>query len=71
MKNRKALFFDIDGTLFSEILRQVPQSAVLALKKRGKREIWYLLIRDVPGARTAQFGKKWKWMATAAAAEPI
>ena len=31
--NRKALFFDIDGTLFSEIERQVPQSAVLALKK--------------------------------------
>ena len=31
--NRKALFFDIDGTLFSEIVRQVPQSAVLALKK--------------------------------------
>lgn len=29
----KALFFDIDGTLFSEIDRQVPQSAVLALKK--------------------------------------
>lgn len=31
--NKKALFFDIDGTLFSERLRQVPQSAVLALKK--------------------------------------
>lgn len=31
--NKKALFFDIDGTLFSEITRQVPQSAVLALKK--------------------------------------
>lgn len=31
--NRKALFFDIDGTLFSEIDRQVPQSAALALKK--------------------------------------
>ena len=31
--NKKALFFDIDGTLFSEKLRQVPQSAVLALKK--------------------------------------
>lgn len=31
--DRKALFFDIDGTLFSEIDRQVPQSAVLALKK--------------------------------------
>ena len=35
MKNRKALFFDIDGTLFSESLRQVPQSAVLALKKNA------------------------------------
>ena len=31
--NRKALFFDIDGTLFSEITKQVPQSAVLALEK--------------------------------------
>lgn len=31
--NRKALFFDIDGTLFSEISKQVPQSAALALKK--------------------------------------
>ena len=31
--NKKALFFDIDGTFFSEKLRQVPQSAVLALKK--------------------------------------
>lgn len=30
---RQALFFDIDGTLFSEIDRQVPHSAVLALKK--------------------------------------
>ena len=29
----KYIFLDIDGTLFSEILRQVPQSAVLALKK--------------------------------------
>lgn len=35
--NRKALFFDIDGTLFSEITRQVPQSAVLALKKTRQR----------------------------------
>ena len=37
MKNRKALFFDIDGTLFSDRLRQVPQSAVLALKKTRKQ----------------------------------
>lgn len=35
--NRKALFFDIDGTLFSEIDRQVPQSAALALKKARER----------------------------------
>lgn len=31
--SRKALFFDVDGTLFSEITKQVPQSAVLALNK--------------------------------------
>lgn len=31
--SRKALFFDIDGTLYSEIDKQVPQSAVLALIK--------------------------------------
>lgn len=36
--NRKALFFDIDGTLFSEIERQVPQSAVLALKNQAVRK---------------------------------
>ena len=37
MKNRKALFFDIDGTLFSDKVRQVPQSAMLALKKTRKQ----------------------------------
>ena len=30
--NRKALFFDIDGTLLSEITRQVPESAKRALE---------------------------------------
>ena len=35
--NKIALFFDIDGTLFSETLRQVPQTAVLALKKTRER----------------------------------
>lgn len=30
---RKALFFDVDGTLFSEVTKQVPHSAVLALHK--------------------------------------
>ncbi|MDO4268408.1 MAG: HAD family hydrolase [Eubacteriales bacterium] len=31
--NRRALFFDIDGTLLSEITRQVPESAREALKQ--------------------------------------
>lgn len=31
--SRKALFFDIDGTLFSEVTRQVPESALEALAK--------------------------------------
>ena len=30
--NRKALFFDIDGTLLSEITRQVPESTKEALR---------------------------------------
>ena len=30
---RKALFFDVDGTLFSEITRAVPESAVRAVQK--------------------------------------
>lgn len=29
--NRKALFFDVDGTLLSEITRKIPESALLAL----------------------------------------
>ena len=35
--DRKALFFDIDGTLLSEITRTVPDSAVRALEKARKR----------------------------------
>ncbi len=35
----KALFFDIDGTLLSEITKEIPQSALDALKKdSGKRK---------------------------------
>ena len=30
--NRKALFFDVDGTLFSETRRMVPESAKRALR---------------------------------------
>lgn len=33
MKDRKLLFFDIDGTLLSEKTHTVPQSAKEALKK--------------------------------------
>lgn len=32
MSSRKALFFDVDGTLLSEITRQVPESAVKAVE---------------------------------------
>ncbi len=35
--DRKALFFDIDGTLLSEETRQIPQSAKDALKEARKR----------------------------------
>lgn len=38
---RKALFFDIDGTLLSEITRQVPESAKNALKRA--RELGHLV----------------------------
>ena len=37
MGNRKALFFDIDGTLFSETDRNVPESASRALEKARSR----------------------------------
>lgn len=35
--SRKALFFDVDGTLLSEITHTVPQSAVCALSETRKR----------------------------------
>ena len=41
--SRKALFFDIDGTLLSEITRQVPESAKEALKDVYKRQEQNLL----------------------------
>ena len=34
---RKALFFDIDGTLLSEVTHTVPESAKLALKKAREK----------------------------------
>ena len=37
MMNRKALFFDVDGTLLSEVTRKVPKSAVAALAEARKK----------------------------------
>lgn len=37
MTNRKALFFDIDGTLLSEITGEIPASAVKALREASER----------------------------------
>lgn len=45
MKDRKLLFFDIDGTLLSEKTHTVPQSAKEALKKLKKMDISFLLIQ--------------------------
>ena len=39
MKDRKLLFFDIDGTLLSEKTHTVPQSAKEALKKATEKAI--------------------------------
>lgn len=36
-EKRKALFFDIDGTLFSEVNRNIPESAREAVKKARKK----------------------------------
>lgn len=41
--NRKALFFDIDGTLLSEVYGIVPESAVVALKRaRAKGHLVFI-----------------------------
>ena len=45
MKDRKLLFFDIDGTLLSEKTHTVPQSAKEALKKAKEMDISFLLIQ--------------------------
>lgn len=36
MKNRKALFFDVDGTLMSEVNGKIPQSAIRAVEEARK-----------------------------------
>ena len=49
MKMSKLLFFDIDGTLLSEITREIPQSALEALKRTEEKGNLTFLIPDAPG----------------------
>ncbi|MGN0277042.1 MAG: HAD hydrolase family protein [Hominisplanchenecus sp.] len=47
---RKALFFDIDGTILSDITGTIPQSAVDALQRTKELGILLLSIRGEPSA---------------------
>lgn len=47
---RKALFFDIDGTLLSDHKKELPESAARVIAQARRRAIWYLSILDGPGA---------------------
>ena len=44
---KSVLFFDIDGTILSEITRTVPDSAVSAIRRRRKTGIFFLSIQAV------------------------
>ena len=48
--NKKALFFDIDGTILSEITGKIPESASAALQKPMISDIFYLSTPDEPSA---------------------
>ena len=45
-KDRKLVFFDIDGTLIDGPTHQIPQSAVEAIRNFAKMDTWHLSIRD-------------------------
>ncbi len=45
----KALFFDIDGTLLSEITKEIPQSALDALKKTAEKGNLTFINTAAPG----------------------
>ena len=45
-KDRKLVFFDIDGTLVDGPTHQIPQSAVEAIRKLREMDTWHLSIRD-------------------------
>ena len=42
---RAILFFDIDGTVLSEVTKEVPQSAIEAMEKHERKDICCLLIQ--------------------------
>ena len=44
--NRAALFFDIDGTVLSEITKEIPASTVDALKRAHDAGHFYLSIQE-------------------------
>lgn len=45
---RKALFFDIDGTLLSDHKKELPESAARVIAQARRRAIWYLSILTGP-----------------------
>lgn len=48
--NKKALFFDIDGTILSEVTGKIPESASAALQKPTIWDIFCLSTPDGPSA---------------------
>lgn len=60
---RKALFFDLEGTLLSRITGAVPESAVRALKKTRERGILCLSTRE--GRTVSWTALRKRWSATA------
>ena len=63
-----ALFFDIDGTILSEITHEIPESALVALRKHRRTDIRHYQYRAHHMQRTAYDKKNsvrwffmWMW----------
>lgn len=48
--NKKALFFDIDGTILSEVTGKIPNLPLLPCKRPMISDIFYLSTPDGPSA---------------------
>ena len=68
---RSVLFFDIDGTVLSEITRQVPKVLSEHLKQRRRKVICFLLIQEELPAAFLQRFVNTDLTDICAAAEPI